>query len=155
MKPTIGNRAMGNWTLWTVGVCSEGSLYLCGWAGCRSHSLDDEPCQSLAGRPADAHRTTQSDPWRAERENKTSSHIAQHFPKLITTSQRFQLSDSGFFSLKWGLGKPSVLKILICDTEMRLGSICIIYAFVLWALEVEWGMSMDERERLFPRGCGA
>lgn len=75
----------------------EDILYLCGWAGCRSRWPDDEPYLSLAGQPVDAHRTIHSDPWRAEGENKTSSHTAQHFTKLITTSLCFQFSD--FFRL--------------------------------------------------------
>lgn len=102
-------------------------FYLCGWAECRSRWPDDEPCLSRAGRPADAHKTTHSDPWRAKGENKTSSYTAQHFPKLITTSTlRLWILQS-----QPTARKAFSAEILVCNTEMRLGSICIIYAFVL------------------------
>lgn len=131
-------------------VHKEEPLYLCGWAGCRSRWPDDEPCLNLAGQPADAHRTTHSDPWRAERENK-KRHPPLHstFLNQLPLCCVFYSQTGNFSGLDRRLGKPSVLKYS-SNTEMGLGSICIIYAFVLQALEGEWGMRMQERERLSP-----
>lgn len=85
--------------------------------------------------------------WRRGRKQKRKkSHTAQHFPQLIATPLRFSLLVGFFVSTK----SAFTAEILICNTEMRLWPISIIYAFVLWALEVEWRMSWGDKESLFP-----